>query len=274
MCDACGRESSHDEGKTMNEEKRNMEEQDDIEEKDAEGQVPSAKISRREAIRRGVAAGAVLAGAGLGLGATVSPEGTSTVVGSELLLPLSLDSTIQFEAFARALGDPRVRINLSRGPELPVGAQQLVSMVNDREFIAQATDVVKSFDQWLRGLESEEAFLDTAQNLKDFMETSYPKAVGAMTVYAQGALPQYQVRIDDLKNRLDAVRSGARPCNTSNTYQPDEAPSALDGWFAFDTCVMATYGAVVNLGAYSNVAIAVFVAAVLAVVAVLVVPAA
>ncbi len=191
----------------------------------------------------------------------------------QLFLPLSLESFVQFESFARALGDPAVRAKRADTVALPVSVQQLVSMVNDPQFISHTHEVLAAFDQWVRGQQSKDNFLATAGILERCVTSTYPDALAALVTSSSFAYPQYSVRIASLRERIRTIRQGAEPCHPIATYDATEAPGALDDWFATSWCVMATYGAVVNLGVYSNVAVALFVAVAIAVAVVLVVPA-
>lgn len=180
---------------------------------------------------------------------------------------------MQFESFVRALGDPAFRAQLSLSPSLPDTARELVALVNDQAFVATTNSVIWGFDQYVRGLISDQSFFELAQGLRQYISSRYPTAFAALASYAESAYPHYAIRIEDLRHRLEAARSaGMLPCRKENTAPDPKATGPLDGWFEVSVCVMANYLAVVNFGLYTNVVLATFVAAALAVAAVLVVP--
>jgi hypothetical protein len=223
------------------------------------------RISRRDVISKAGLAGATLAVAGVG----VADLAAGTSAAGKFMLPLSLDSHVQFEAFARALGDPALRAALLADTRLPIGPRQLVTMLNDPAFITTTTTVLTRFDDWAHGATDEARLRDHVTDLRSYVTTTYPEALAALTTYAKSAYPHYQIKVEDLKQRIDAIRGGNAPCmQIAPTDRPN--PEA-EGWFAAWTCVMATVGAVVNAGVYSNVVVAVMVAVALAVAAVAVV---
>lgn len=224
-------------------------------------------MNRRELIKT---TGLVGVGAALSTGGFVTAaESGSPVSSHALLLPVSFESFVQLESFVRALGDPHARAQLSKNSSLPDAARELVAMVNDQTFVATANSVVAGFDEYVRGLLSDKSFAERGQHLRTYMTSRYPSAVTALVNYAESAYPHYALRVENFRQRVEALRRGARPCSKE---PPAEGASGLDGWFEVSFCVMANYLAVVNFGLYTNVVLATFVAAALAVAAVLVIP--
>lgn len=237
---------------------------------DCKGRKRTSKINRRQLIKTTTLAGMGAAATAAGFGSVGASF--SEPLASRLLLPLSFDSFVDLESFVRALGDSAVRAQLSGNPALPAAARELVAMVNDQAFVAMTNSVVAGCDQYIRGVISEESLMALGQKLKSYITSQYPAAFTALVSYAESAYPHYAGRIEDLRQRLNAVRAGALPCREENKEPQVEASNVLDGWFDVSFCVMANYLAVVNFGLYTNVALATFVAAALAVVAVLVIP--
>jgi len=106
------------------------------------------------------------------------------VIRVEAVLRLSLDSERSFASFFMAISDPRTRAAIRADGEAPAAIVDVLSILDDQSLMARAKDIMVKYASFVRGETGGAQLAGASQELRSYMEASYPHGYELLRDYA------------------------------------------------------------------------------------------